>query len=74
MKLSKEDANQEAQADPENPYSADTQLKVGKNEDIDFNGGQVQDDRPEKLLNELSEFLVFHLLMIMFCFYLGRRD
>jgi hypothetical protein len=74
MKITKREDNEEQANDTENPYSADTKLNVQNNQDIDFNGGQVQDDRPEKLLNDLSEFLVFHLLMILFSFYLGNGN
>jgi hypothetical protein len=69
LKISKPDPEEGAN-DTENPYGTDNQLQVKKNDDIDF--GTPQDDRPEKLLKELSEFLIFHVLMFMFCFYLGK--
>ena len=70
MKITKETDEENGVTDTDNPYNADTKLNVQKNEDIDF--GTVQDDRPEKLIQECSEFLVFHTLMFMFSFYLGR--
>ena len=69
MKITKEDPN-EAEGDEENPYTTDNKLKVAENQDIDFN--TVEDDRPEKLLRECSEFLIFHVLMFLFSFYLGK--
>lgn len=70
LKITKSDP-EEANANSENPYDTENQLEVKKNEDIDF--GTPQDDRPGNLLQELSEFLVFHVLMFMFCFYLGKN-
>jgi hypothetical protein len=71
MKITKEEPEQgENNPDVENPYTTENKLQVNKNEDIDFGG--VQDDRPEKLLDELNEFLVFHCMMFLFCFYLGN--
>lgn len=73
MKITKAEP-EEAGPDAENPYASGeaNKLEVNKNEDINF--GTVEDDRPEKLLQECSEFLTFHLLMFLFCFYLGRPD
>lgn len=75
MKLTKADPEDgTTPADAENPYADNNSLQIKKNEDIDFGGGQIQDDRPEDLLNECNEFLIFHLLMFLFSFYLGRTD
>ena len=70
MKITKEDPNENGE-DVENPYNTDNQLKIGENKDIDFN--TEGDDRPQKLLEECNEFLVFHVLMFLFSFYLGKN-
>lgn len=75
MRITKEDpADASNEPDAENPYTTENKLQVQKNDDIDFGGGQIQDDRPEDLLKELNEFLIFHLLMFLFSFYLGEAN